>query len=396
MPRAHRFTFKRRDESDAWTTFSVVVRKEGYRWRRPGGTPPGDTSPFTMRLTLEEAEKGAIHADLEPIRYVWTRLKQWAIGGKEPGIEEKPVLSQIVDIETEPLVRSVKRVTNFPPGSFMPARLAVTPPPNQDLVFSESFELEGREGQWANLRRKLGEEAIQRLTDGPAIDIEPAITADGQFAYFASNRLRPDRLTLWRINMSVQSGFTKITDSPSAARDTEPAVSPDGRIAFTSYLVGSQVPQIWVAASDGTGATQIRVGKQPAWSPDGSLLAFVAPDGTGADQIWIMQPDGRDPVQLTHGKHTRARPTWTPDKRIVYVSDQVLNEEGLPNNDIWIMGADGTGQTRLTVNGSYDTNPAVTPDGRYVYFVSNRGARTENDDNWQIWRIELPKNTGDR
>ena len=66
-----------------------------------------------------------------------------------------------------------------------------------------------------------------------------------------------------------------------------------------------------------------------------------------------------------------------------------INAEGVANFDIWMMNADGTDRTQLTVNGSYDSRPAVSPDGKYIYFMSNRGAKRELAEYWQIWRIEL-------
>ena len=89
-----------------------------------------------------------------------------------------------------------------------------------------------------------------------------------------------------------------------------------------------------------------------------------------------MNADGSKPTQLTVGDHSYEYPVWTPDgTRIVYASNQALNEEGVPNFDIWSMRGDGTERTQLTVNGSHDTRPAISPDGKYVYFISNRGAR---------------------
>jgi Tol biopolymer transport system component len=71
------------------------------------------------------------------------------------------------------------------------------------------------------------------------------------------------------------------------------------------------------------------------------------------------------------------RLAWTPDDRIVYMSE----ESG--NADIWSMNADGSDRKQLTTDTHWDTSPDVSPDGRYIVFMSNR-AGAEN-----IWRMDI-------
>ena len=57
---------------------------------------------------------------------------------------------------------------------------------------------------------------------------------------------------------------------------------------------------------------------------------------------------------------------WTPDGRLVYVSD------ASGNPDIWIMRSDGSRRVQLTSNAGRDVSPRVTSDGRYIVFASDR------------------------
>jgi Tol biopolymer transport system component len=72
-----------------------------------------------------------------------------------------------------------------------------------------------------------------------------------------------------------------------------------------------------------------------------------------------------------------ARLAWTPNGRIVYVSE----ESG--NADIWSIDAGGSDRRQLTTDPHYDTGPDVSPDGRHIAFMSNR-AGAEN-----IWLMDI-------
>ena len=226
------------------------------------------------------------------------------------------------------------------------------------------------------------------ITKSRQRDVDPAVSPDGQYLYFASDRLGRGRLNIWRIDLNKRTGLTKITDSPSSLSDTEPAVSPDGkRIAYTSRFKGAKVSHIWVANEDGSLATMLCIGKSPAWSPDGKQIAYVATDvQTGKDNIWVMEDNGMHPSKRTTNDQNDRYPVWTPDgTQIIYASDPMPNEENEYHYDIWIMNEDGSNPRALTLNGSYDSRPAISRDGRRLFFMSNRGAKTEGEESLQVW-----------
>lgn len=393
-PLRHTFVFTRQDSDTPWNSHLIVVSKDGYRYRPSDAKlPSGVNPPFSHRLTVESSYVLEKQIDLqffEPVRFRPTKVRRPFYSGKGFEVEEEIVLSQVGEIEREPSVQSVTKITDYKPGDgFIESRISVMSD-GERIIYSVPFRRPGSTDEFMNIWLRHGSQ-YTRLTDALKTDLEGTVTPDGSWIYFSSSRLDYKRLNLWRMGTAGRGGLTKITDSPSSSVDTEPAISPDGlRLAYTSYLNNVDLPHIWVADIDGTLPTQLRIGKSPCWSPDNKKLLFVAPDAAGLDRIWVMEEDGSNPTQLTTGDYRDLYPVWTPDgKRIVYSSDQALNEEGLPNFDLWIMNADGSGKTQLTVNGSYDTRPAVSTDGKYIYFVSNRGAQTEGQQALQIWRIEL-------
>src|ERR1044072_2035358 len=104
----------------------------------------------------------------------------------------------------------------------------------------------------------------------------------------------------------------------------------------------------------------------------------------GLVNLWVVpEADAAKEVRLPTGNVsnffslTGSNVSWTPDGRIVYVS----NESGNP--DIWITNPDGTNRKQLSANRATNVSPVVTADGRYVVFVNwNEGRKN-------IWRMNL-------
>ena len=120
--------------------------------------------------------------------------------------------------------------------------------------------------------------------------------------------------------------------------------------------------------------------KKISLAPDSATLITVAEETSS--NIWItsMGHAGVAKQITTNRSDGRHGLSWTPDNRIVYVSDSG------GNLDIWIADQDGTNQTQLTTNPWMDRTPSVSPDGRYIVFISDR----EGSPN--IWRMDIDGN----
>lgn len=349
-PMRQPFIFTRTSSSSPWSTFTVVVKKDGYSGPIPPGTPiTGNEQPFTKTLTFDDAVIGKLNAELVPVRFVRSPITQLVPTSRGMTVVTIDPLSQVGEIENEIKVGKATKMTDLAPeNATYESRVSLVPDASR-FAFSlpvTGSSAGGKTNAYFNLWMRAGTEQT-RLTEAPQIDIEACVSPDGQWLYFSSDRLQPGKQNIWRMQTAGRGGFTKITDSPSSRVDTYPSVSPDGKkLVFTSFLDGVEVPQIWIVNSDGTLPTQIRSGKLPSWSPDGEHIAFVQADNSGHDKIWVMGADGGNPTQLTTGDFTELYPVWTPDsKRIVYASNQGLSEAGEHNFDIWIMKADGTQST---------------------------------------------------
>ncbi|MEX1264843.1 MAG: hypothetical protein WEE66_13090 [Actinomycetota bacterium] len=171
--------------------------------------------------------------------------------------------------------------------------------------------------------------------------------------------------------------------------------------------------ELWVADSDGSGATRIASSANvsgASWSPDGAWIAYAAdtkegssihlvrPDGTddrmvgplltdrdyfsvsfspdgssllfdqGTDVgfgIFAMSIDGTSVRRISDGDRDY-NPSWSPDgTRIAFT-----HTDGPMDSDIFVMDADGSNTTRLTDGGEGDTNLGAVwaPDGSRIAY----------------------------
>ncbi len=125
-----------------------------------------------------------------------------------------------------------------------------------------------------------------RLTVRSGYDGTPAVSADGRIAYTSD---AGGALEIWITGSTPGSRATPLTSD--GGQNMNPAWSPDGQwIAFHSRRRGG----IWVVPSTGGAPRQVaEVGSEAAWSPDSSQIVFSSNAGGMAAQSVIMMV-GRD------------------------------------------------------------------------------------------------------
>ena len=141
-----------------------------------------------------------------------------------------------------------------------------------------------------------------RLTDGKGDDIYPAVSPDGKWIAFASNRQGYWDLYL----LSLQDGnLTPLTRTPQY--DGAPTWSPDGKwLAYESYMIDPQTQQgnleiliqeVSLAADQKPQIVQLTSASgadfAPQWSPKGRQIAFISQRAREND-LWIADLDRID------------------------------------------------------------------------------------------------------
>jgi len=197
----------------------------------------------------------------------------------------------------------------------------------------------------------------------------------GVAVWFLANRTRPAAR-----NPLSNAQFTRLTNFKGAK--TNPALSPDGKfVAFLSDRGGAF--DVWLIQAHGgslANLTQGRIGDMRAplraigFSGDGSEVWTA---GTENRRLMLWPLMGGPPRNFLDDR--AAEVAWSPDgTRVVYHTWE-------PGDPTFVADHNGANQRRILQNepGLHNHYQIWSKDGRWIYFVRGRPATREMD----LWRI---------
>lgn len=145
---------------------------------------------------------------------------------------------------------------------------------------------------------------------------EISVTADGAIMVAVK---RDVQTNIWLAPGLTDDGSSQITNSNYDGAEGL-AFTPAGELVYTAR--GTENLDLWLSAADGSKhqlTSNAGNNTQPAVSPDGRLIAFNS-TRTGTQHVWVMNLDGSGARQLTN-QEDDGFPDWTADGRsIVYRS----------------------------------------------------------------------------
>jgi eukaryotic-like serine/threonine-protein kinase len=210
----------------------------------------------------------------------------------------------------------------------------------------------------------------KQLTFDPSLDSSPAMTPDGRYIVFTSDRAgKSAGLDLWR--MDADGGHPKLLTK--AIDDNGARCSPDSKwVVYGGVVSGKWV--LWKVSIEGGNPVQLTNEdcESPVVSPDGKWIAclYRSEQGDSPEHIALIPFEGGKPVKLfgSPGQHLR----WSPDGRAITYMD---GREG--GSSIWSQPIDGGPAKRLTnfkdqLVLSYDWSP----DGKQLVYARGVGVRT--------------------
>ena len=209
-----------------------------------------------------------------------------------------------------------------------------------------------------------------RLNVGPWDDITPAISPDGNWVAFASNRNGYWDLYLLKL---VTGEVFPLTDT--LEYDAAPSWSPDSRwLAYESYQ-GDNL-SIMILPLDGSQAPILLTENpaadfSPAWSPKGRQIAYIS-NRSGENEVWIFDLDQpTENINVSQNPSAQeTHPTWFPDgSKLAWASVQM--DDGYHGIVVWDATAnEGLGTHTSALVGSGDW-PLFSGDGQTLLTVLN-------------------------
>jgi len=242
---------------------------------------------------------------------------------------------------------------------------------------------------------------LARLTNGPGLSTDPALSPDGKLLAYASDGGRDSGLDLY---VKQVTGGQPIRLTSDGAGNRSPNFSPDGnRIVFRSDRDGGGIYEI--PALGGEIRLLARGGFSPAVSPDGSKVAFwtgsaqvdARVPGNGA--VWVVSTAGGQPQRVGSSFTAARTPIWSPDgKRLLFVgytSSKTYESSAL---DWWLATPDGgetvrTGMNEALVHAGLAVYPLPRP-GCWSIPTNSVIFSTTAGDASNIWEIRLSPRTG--
>ncbi|MFN7993355.1 MAG: protein kinase [Bryobacteraceae bacterium] len=189
------------------------------------------------------------------------------------------------------------------------------------------------------------EPVYRMLTADSGLNDDPALSRDGKFIAFASDRAGRNNLDIWVQQIGGREAIQLTHDGDD---ETDPAFSPDGtRIAYRSERNGGGISVVQTLGGD---PVMIAAGgRNPRYSPDGKWIAYWTGSGEGSfapgsSHVFVVDANGGQPRPIHPEMAVAQFPIWSPrgDRLLVQGSKGTAESE-----DFWMLPVDG-GDVRPT------------------------------------------------
>ena len=189
---------------------------------------------------------------------------------------------------------------------------------------------------------------ITPLTDFDGVETAAAVSRDGEFVAFLSDRSGTLDAWVTRIGTGEFHNLTRGAAPELLNPEIRSvAFSPDGSLVtlWGRDTDGEGTVNVWAAPVTGGPLREYRPGVvEMDWSSDGQRVVYHTADA--GDPTFVVEPGGGAPRQVhvgSKGVHNHFQ-TWSPDDGHIYFVRGVPPDE----MDIWRMAADGADLQRVT------------------------------------------------
>jgi serine/threonine protein kinase len=239
----------------------------------------------------------------------------------------------------------------------------------------------------------LANAKFTRLTDFEGVERDAAISPDGRFVAFLSNRSGP--LDIWLTQVGT-GGLVNLTQGKTGNFDglVRPlGFSGDGsRVWFDDTDINAPLRVIPILGGEPRVFLNSSPVKLPphnvAWSPDGNRLVYFT--ASAGDPMFVADPTGGSPRQIyisSPGLHNHY-PVWSKDGKWIYFVRGSITTSHL---DLWRISANGGDPERLTEHDSEVNSPAPLDPRTVLYVACDR----DGSGPW-LWSLDVNRKTTHR
>jgi Tol biopolymer transport system component/tRNA A-37 threonylcarbamoyl transferase component Bud32 len=236
---------------------------------------------------------------------------------------------------------------------------------------------------------------LTQLTTEAGFYSEPAISVDGRWLAYSSDRGGQGNLQIW---MQPVSGGSPVRLTNDTADDHEPAIAPNGSmVAFRSERDGGGI--YLVPAAGGESRRIADYGRRPRYSPDGRWIVYwvgppgIAPVVDGEYKIYIVPATGGPPRRILPEFSSANFPVWSPDSQSILFLGRPDSMRNRGDAIDWWITPVGQGELKRTGACATFLKTAVVSDyqcatpgdwqGNHIYFT------LPSVDGTNLWRADL-------
>jgi Tol biopolymer transport system component/predicted Ser/Thr protein kinase len=234
----------------------------------------------------------------------------------------------------------------------------------------------------------LASAQFTRFTDFEGAELDAAISPDGRFVAFLSDRDGPFDIWLSQVGTGRFVNLTQGKEGEVLEITRSVGFSGDGSQIWLRG--GPPSSPIRVMPILGGPARPLLQGVMAAWSPDGSRIVYHRGGPTG-DPVYLSDRNGANEQLLFHDKrpwmhcHYQA---WSPDGRWIYF---VFGNLAVNEMDIWRIPAAGGEPERITRHNAYVAYPTPLSQRTLLYV-----AQAEDGSGPYLYAADLERKTSRR
>jgi len=213
-------------------------------------------------------------------------------------------------------------------------------PDHDRLLYAQPAE---RDVQIYEYERAHG--TVRPITHGPTLHTQACYASHDRIVVATADHSVSPPLS--RIEVSRPGGGGPFEPLSEWGAEHSPSCAPDGNsVVWERTLAEGRSELRLLAPIDGGTVQTLSPGRQPRFSSDGAWIVFSGPQQREW-RIFRVRPDGSGRAPIGSGEHSEARPTVSPDGRlVVYVASETP-----PRRNLYLRRFDGSGDRILFADG---------------------------------------------